>query len=182
MWNRLSLNTPSSGTAVMFRQTGLCSPPTSSRKSKSVYTSTLFIWMYSTEILKSPRHSNEEFILNRVLDDKMVQVNNKTLMYQNFQIKTFCSKTFKCKNHIFCLVKKWGVFRSVKSSPYLESLQSDLASVHFHGDMCTGDPSIHESRAASWQWQLNRGLFSSSNGDSWNLSPENTPKKSISMR
>lgn len=64
-----------------------------------------------------------------------------------------------------------------KSSPYLESLQSDLASVHFHGDMCTGDPSIHESRAASWQWQLNRGLFSSSNGDSWNLSPENTPKK-----
>lgn len=89
MWNRLSLNTPSSGTAVMFRQTGLCSPPTSSQKSKSVYTSTLFIWMYSTEIQKSPRHSNEEFILNRVLDDKMVQVNNKTLMYQNFQIKTY---------------------------------------------------------------------------------------------
>lgn len=64
----------------------------------------------------------------------------------------------------------------------MESLQSDLASVHFHGDMCTGDPSIHESRAASWQWQLNRGLFSSSNGDSWNLSLENTPKKSISLK
>lgn len=45
--------------------------------------------MYSTEIQKSPRHSNEEFILNRVLDDKMVQVNNQTLMYQNFQIKTY---------------------------------------------------------------------------------------------
>lgn len=45
--------------------------------------------MYSTEIQKSPRHSNEEFILNRVLDDKMVQVNNKTLMYQKFQIKTY---------------------------------------------------------------------------------------------
>lgn len=45
--------------------------------------------MYSTEIQKSPRHSNEEFILNRVLDDKMVQVNNKTLMYQDFQIKTY---------------------------------------------------------------------------------------------
>lgn len=45
--------------------------------------------MYSTEIQKSPRYSNEEFILNRVLDDKMVQVNNKTLMYQDFQIKTY---------------------------------------------------------------------------------------------
>lgn len=45
--------------------------------------------MYSTEIQKFPRHSNEEFILDRVLDDKMVQVNNKTLMYQNFQIKTY---------------------------------------------------------------------------------------------
>lgn len=45
--------------------------------------------MYSTEIQKSPRHSNEEFILDRVLDDKMVQVNNKTLMYQDFQIKTY---------------------------------------------------------------------------------------------
>lgn len=45
--------------------------------------------MYSTEIQKFPRHSNEEFILDRVLDDKMVQVNNKTLMYQDFQIKTY---------------------------------------------------------------------------------------------
>lgn len=109
--------------------------------------------MYSTEIQKSPRHSNEEFILNRVLDDKMVQVNNKTLMYQNFQIKTYFVQKLSSVKITYFALKKYEVFFEVltKSSPYLESLQSDMASVHFHGDMCTGDPSIHESRAASWQ-------------------------------